>query len=171
MVPNVPFWLSQANTEFGGGGAASTILSKAGIPAPRLLSQLGGRSAYSHKLTIGEVPGAVGGFVRGFRASVDVYENPQTAIGGLSPQTLGPGSIRTFICSTNLTDGISVAIKPVISSAQGTMTIIIPGLGTLSGTYNNGPTATTQILRGLQGVFDFFGQRVGQTIDIDIKFT
>lgn len=51
MVPNVPFWLSKANTEFGGGGAASTILSKAGIPAPRWLSNLAGKSASTHVLT------------------------------------------------------------------------------------------------------------------------
>lgn len=171
MIPNGPFYLSQANQEFGGNGYATDILTKAGVPAPRLLSELMGKSAYSHKLTIGETPGSVGGLVRGFRASVDIYEQPQTAIGGLSPQTLGPGSIRTFICSTNLTDGISIAIKPMLSSVQGNLTIIIPGLGTLTGAYSNGPTATTQILRGLQGVFDFFGQRVGQTIDIDIKFT
>lgn len=171
MVPNGPFYLSQANTEFSGNGYASDILAKAGVPTPRLLSQLMGRSAQSHKLTIGEVPGQVGGFVRGFRTSIDIYEQPQTPIGGMQPQTLGPGGIRTFICSTNLTDGISVALKPVISPVQGTLTITIPGLGTLSGPYSNGPTATTQILRGIQGVFDFFGQRIGQTIDVDIKFT
>lgn len=44
-VPNLPFWLSAANTEFGGNGYASTILSKAGIPAPRYCSALAGMSA------------------------------------------------------------------------------------------------------------------------------
>lgn len=40
MVPNVPFYLSQAAQEFGGDGYASTILSRAATPAPRLLSTL-----------------------------------------------------------------------------------------------------------------------------------
>lgn len=44
-VPNLPFWLSAANTEFGGNGWASNILSKAGIPAPRNCSALAGMSA------------------------------------------------------------------------------------------------------------------------------
>ena len=51
-VPNVPFWLSQANTEFAGNGWASNILSKAGIPAPRNLSALAGKSAQFNSISL-----------------------------------------------------------------------------------------------------------------------
>lgn len=55
MIPNGQFYLSQANTEFGGNGYASDILAKAGVPAPRLLSQLMGKSAFTptHQLSVG----------------------------------------------------------------------------------------------------------------------
>ncbi|AWH15717.1 hypothetical protein KNT91_gp193 [Aeromonas phage 60AhydR15PP] len=41
-VPNVPFWLSQANTEFQANGWGSNILSKAGLGTTGLLGQLAG---------------------------------------------------------------------------------------------------------------------------------
>ena len=43
-VPNVPFYLSQANTEFQANGWASHVLSLAGVPAPRHCSALAGQS-------------------------------------------------------------------------------------------------------------------------------
>lgn len=46
-VPNKPFWLSQANSEFGGNGWTSNILSKAGISIPRYVGELAGKSAFS----------------------------------------------------------------------------------------------------------------------------
>ena len=42
-VPNVPFWLSQANTEFAGNGWASNIMSKAGLAVPGWASSLAGK--------------------------------------------------------------------------------------------------------------------------------
>lgn len=44
-VPNLPFMLSQANTEFNGNGWGSDILSKAGLGTTGLLGQLAGKSA------------------------------------------------------------------------------------------------------------------------------
>lgn len=46
-VPAKPFWLSQANTEFGGNGWASNILSKAGLSVPRYVGDLAGMSAFT----------------------------------------------------------------------------------------------------------------------------
>lgn len=46
-VPSKPFWLSQANTEFGGNGWASNILSKAGLALPRYVGDLAGMSAFT----------------------------------------------------------------------------------------------------------------------------
>lgn len=44
-VPNVPFYLSQANTEFAGNGWGSNILSKAGVAVPGWCSQLAGMAS------------------------------------------------------------------------------------------------------------------------------
>lgn len=52
-VPSPSFYLSQANAEFGGNGWASNILSRAGLPAPRWLSTLAGKSSASHSLVVG----------------------------------------------------------------------------------------------------------------------
>ncbi len=44
-VPNVPFWLSQANTEFQANGWASNIMWKAGVAVPGWCSQLAGMAS------------------------------------------------------------------------------------------------------------------------------
>lgn len=51
-VPNVPFWLSQANTEFAGNGWASNIMSKAGLAVPGWASSLAGKSAATHVIAV-----------------------------------------------------------------------------------------------------------------------
>lgn len=62
-VPNVPFWLSQANTEFQANGWASNIMGKAGVPVPGWCSQLAGKSAYTptHTITIAHWSGILTG--------------------------------------------------------------------------------------------------------------
>ena len=45
-VPNVPFWLSQANTEFQANGRASNIMGKAGVAVPGWCSQLAGMTRF-----------------------------------------------------------------------------------------------------------------------------
>ena len=45
QVPNVPFWLSAANTEFSANGWGSNILSKAGLGTTGLLGQLAGMAS------------------------------------------------------------------------------------------------------------------------------
>lgn len=44
-VPNVPFWLSQANTEFQANGWASNIMGGAGVAVPGWCSQLAGMAS------------------------------------------------------------------------------------------------------------------------------
>ena len=44
-VPNVPFYLSQANTEFSANGWASNIMGKAGVAVPGWCSQLAGMAS------------------------------------------------------------------------------------------------------------------------------
>lgn len=55
-VPNLPFWLSAANTEFAGNGWASNIMSKAGLAVPGLASSLAGKSAVT---VVGSPPGTI----------------------------------------------------------------------------------------------------------------
>lgn len=52
-VPSGPFYLSQANAEFKQNGWASNILAAAGVPAPRYLSALMGKSFGSHQMHVG----------------------------------------------------------------------------------------------------------------------
>ena len=44
-VPNLPFMLSQANTEFNGNGLASQIMSNAGLGSTGLVSRLAGMAS------------------------------------------------------------------------------------------------------------------------------
>lgn len=125
MIPNGPFYLSQANTEFGGGGWASTTLSKAGVPAPRLLSALMGKSASTHTLTpTVQVLGQ--GELVGFRGPTDVYGYPQTAFGAISPASF-IGTITSTVSTTNGVDTISMAALGNYPSSN--MEITIHGLG------------------------------------------
>ena len=55
-VPNIPFYLSAANTEFAGNGRASNIMSKAGLAVPGLASSLAGKSAVT---VVGSPPGTI----------------------------------------------------------------------------------------------------------------
>lgn len=54
-VPNAPFWLSAANTEFKGNGWGSDIRTKARLPAAGWLSELAGKSAFTptNTMTVG----------------------------------------------------------------------------------------------------------------------
>lgn len=54
-VPNLPFMLSQANTEFNGNGWGSDIRTKARLPAAGMLSELAGKSAFTptNTMTVG----------------------------------------------------------------------------------------------------------------------
>lgn len=52
MIPNGPFYLSQANTEFSGNGYASNILVKAGLGATGLVSRLAGMTRFQQIASI-----------------------------------------------------------------------------------------------------------------------
>lgn len=45
-VPNIPFWLSAANTEFSANGLASQIMSNAGLGPTGLVSRLAGMTRF-----------------------------------------------------------------------------------------------------------------------------
>ena len=54
-VPNAPFWLSQANTEFQANGWASNIMWKAGVAVPGWCSQLAGMASLKQIASIQSV--------------------------------------------------------------------------------------------------------------------
>ena len=73
-VPSKPFWLSQANTEFGGNGWASNILSKAGLSIPRYVGELAGKSAFSIlRNPDGPVADPGDGFLYFWRSGNDIW--------------------------------------------------------------------------------------------------
>lgn len=79
-VPNLPFYLSQANAEFKGNGWASDILAKARIPAPQWLSNLAGRSDWTNVLTIGKARYDAWGY--------DSSSSPDYRMGELTPREI-----------------------------------------------------------------------------------
>ena len=74
-VPNKPFWLSQANSEFEGNGWASNILKKAYLPTPGLVGDLAGKSAFVS--IIGEPGSPIGenedGMLYFWRSANDIW--------------------------------------------------------------------------------------------------
>ena len=94
-VPNVPFYLSQANTEFQANGWGSNILSKAGLGSTGLLSQLAGKSAFTPTNTM----------TVGVSASNNSWGwNPvaATPYGAFSPVTTGAVTWWVFYVSTTV---------------------------------------------------------------------
>lgn len=152
MVPNVPFWLSQANTEFGGGGAASTILSKAGIPAPRWLSNLAGKSSASHSLVVGTQYNRYG-----FHAS--------NGMGSLSPASVrGFPIVELYFINSQWVFSLSGSVS------DERIRVEVP----------NGPSVLFEfeysssgwaIGGDVQGLGQYFTSRVGQSIGLNIYGT
>lgn len=147
MVPNVPFWLSQANTEFGGGGAASTILSKAGIPAPRWLSNLAGKSSATHQLTIGS-SGAWAGKGSGFGA-------------------ISPATVAGFTITDLNYDGSSWRFYLGGSVSDERITVEIPGVASVMFEFLYSSQGDP-IGGDVHGVGQYIKARVGQTIGVNL---
>ena len=152
QVPNVPFWLWQANVEFGGGGVASTILSKAKIPAPRWLSNLAGKSAFTptHQLSVGiNTNGNVWGW--------NPAQSP--AYGDLNPKTSGAVTWSyLYVNTTRFT---------LVPSARLTATfkLTFDNGATVSLSYNN-LTSSTVVGGDEAACIEKIRASVGQTIGI-----
>jgi len=120
-VPNKPFWLSQANSEFGGNGWASSILSKAGLSVPRWAGDLAGKSSsITMNLTIGMY-----GQNAGFATVLHPY-------GDLSPRTnpiLG-GEVISCMSSPYMYQDLTIQLAGGVVLKAFTLTI--PGLTTRS---------------------------------------
>lgn len=157
MVPNVPFWLSQANTEFGGNGWQSNTLSLAKVPAPQWCSQLAGKSQFTptHQLTVG--------------ASAQANSwgwNPITspAFGDMNPKTSGAVTWNFFYVSTT-----RLTLSPT-ARLTGTFQLTFDNGATITLRYNN-LTASTVLGGDEAACIAKIRASVGQTIGISIVQT
>lgn len=147
-IPNKPFWLSQANSEFGGNGWASNILSKAGIAPPRYVGDLAGRSSsVTLNLTIGTYnPGyeIELGYRRGQMGSISIGQFEGKNIDAISCYNDQPSTLYF-----SLAGGAGKSIKVTIA---GLGTSVIPASGV--GTFNS--------------VFSYFNARKGSTVQVTL---
>lgn len=152
-VPNKPFWLSQANSEFGGNGWASNIMSRAGLSVPRWIGELAARSAsITMNLTIGMHNQDVG-----FSAGVIAYGNlsPRAnAIVGGDILAINTGAFTNQSLSFTLVNG--GVIKP--------FTLTIPGV--ISRTYTHESADIPGILWMAMDIQAWLKARNGQTIQL-----
>lgn len=128
-VPNVPFWLSQANTEFQANGWGSNILSKAGLGTTGLLGQLAGRSAVS---VIGTPPGTVH----------TVKKAPYFSIYNGAANTVFQHNNGGTVQTINLTSGVATHVRftlqtggnatPTFNNCSDGVQIAIPGYSTFA---------------------------------------
>lgn len=132
-VPNKPFWLSQANTEFSGDRWSSNILSKAGLSLPRFAGELAGKSSsIVLNLTIGEYsPGYETelGYRRGQMGAISIGEYEGKTINAISCYDDLP-NILYFSLESSTGKPISVTISGFGSA------VIADGSGTLNSVYS-----------------------------------
>lgn len=155
QVPNVPFWLWQANVEFGGGGVASTILSKAKIPAPQWLSNLAGKSAFTptHQLTVG---------TSAQNNSWGWNHITSPAYGDLNPKTSGAVTWSYFYVSTTR---LTLSSSAIITA---TFKLTFDNGATVTLQYNN--LAAAKVIGGDESAcVDKIRQSAGQTIGISFE--
>lgn len=147
-VPNKPFWLSQANSEFGGNRWVSNILSKAGLSIPRLAGDLAGRSSsVVLSLTIGSyTPGYETelGFRRGQMGAISIGQFEGKNIDAISCYDDQPNTLYF-----SLAGGAGKSINVTIS---GLGAALIPASGV--GTFNS--------------VFSYFNARKGAVVQVTL---
>ena len=126
-VPNLPFWLSAAHTEFNNNRWASNILSLAGVPAPRNCSALAGRSS---TITV-NLPG-------GAQNNVDVLSH----VSGTAGKTIVVNVPANAVYRSTTTGG--PALRCVIADAK-SVTLNIASGATVWGKGGNGGNGTLYV--------------------------
>ncbi|WP_339009468.1 hypothetical protein [Aeromonas popoffii] len=119
-VPNIPFWLSDANTEFGGNGWATDICAKAGLALPVNLINLAGRSSDT------KIVMTIGVFNPGYENQIGYFSN---AAGAISPNTHKGRLITTIGGFDDQPDLLYVGVdkpSPLTVTIEGAGTMIIP---------------------------------------------
>lgn len=166
-VPNVPFYLSQAASEFKVAlpAAASQILTAASLPVQGYLSRLAGRSAMSHSVVCGRFSNEIG-TVAGFRAALALYDQPQTPFGSITPSVFN-GEIRGLVSSTNSPNQVSLSVLgyiPVGTRVQ----ISVEGLGSDTQAVMRGGDVNYSCLFNIDGAFERLVQ-LGTTCRVDLR--
>lgn len=153
-VPNVPFWLSQANTEFQANGRASNIMWKAGVAVPGWCSQLAGKSAFvpTNTLTVG----------------VSVNNNSwgwnpvaATPYGAFSPVTTGSVTWAYFYVNFG-----SMALSSTVR-ITGTFEVTLATGASVTLQYNNS-TAGSVIAGDLTAFISQVQAKAGSTLQVSI---
>ncbi|MFB0600621.1 hypothetical protein [Aeromonas hydrophila] len=148
-VPHKPFWLSQANSEFGGNGWASNILSKASLPLPCWAGELGGKSAAAtFNIVIAEW--MVG------RADYEVGFQPGR--GSVSPDNY-KGVDFEALFGTSYDDNLCVKFGGAVPN----ISLTIVGAGTVTVPANRGEA---YVFIQWPGIYDWLEARVGQTVQV-----
>ena len=146
-VPNVPFYMSQANTEFNGNGWGSDIRTKARLPAAGWLSELAGRTAETIiTLTVGTSALTGTGF-------------SQDIMGAISPNT-HLGRVITKMYGRYIRGLPDQFYLEVAKPSPVTMTI--DGFGS-----NVFPANVNQI--DWPGSLNWINERIGQTVTVRLK--
>ncbi|MGN4986518.1 hypothetical protein [Aeromonas hydrophila] len=165
-VPNKPFWLSAAHNEFGGNRWMSDTANRAGLPAPCLLGDLAGRSASTHRLTIGS-------FIKG-DLQLCGFAGTQGSLGPLNPMgSIAPPSFdgKTLVkCSTSsrMPDILFVECQGQFPIGR-RVRVVVSGLGSMEvTTINYGNNYCTLPLGTIVGIHNWFAARIGQTVPIDL---
>lgn len=167
-VPNIPFYLSAANTEFAGSGWASNIMSKAGLTVPGWASSLAGKSAASHSVVAGSYNNGIA-TVAGFRSAYDRLDQPQVPFGSITPATF-IGELRGVTSSTNTPDKVSLNVKGYV--AEGTrVQLTVQGLVSNTKQVSRGGDANFFCLFDVVGAYNAFlaAAQAGTAIKIDLK--
>lgn len=148
-VPNKPFWLSQANSEFGGNGWASNVLSQAGLGLPRFVGELAGkRAATTFNMVIAEW--MVG------RADYEVGFQPGR--GSVSPDSY-KGVDFEALFGASYDDNLSVKFGDAIPN----ISLTIVGAGTVTVPANSG---NLYAFIPWPGIYHWLEARVGQTVQV-----
>ena len=167
-VPNPPFWLSVANTEFGANGYASNIMAKAGLSLPAWTTQLAGKSASSHSMLAGSYNNGIA-TAAGFRSAYDRLDQPQVPFGSITPATF-IGELRGVVSSTNTPDKVSLNVKGYV--AEGTIIqLTVQGLVSNTKQVTRGGDDNFFCLFDVVGAYNAFlaSAQAGTAIKIDLK--
>lgn len=164
-IPAKPLWLSAAYSEFGGNRWMSDTANRGGLPAPCWLGELAGRSASTHRLTIGSYSnGDV--LLCGFYGSQGSM-GPTTPIGSVNPSSFDGKALVRISTSNRLPDNLFVECQGKFVAGR-RVRIAVLGLGSVEvGALNYGNDYCSLQLANIAGIHGWFAARVGQTVPID----
>ncbi|QWL58227.1 hypothetical protein HQ400_07880 [Aeromonas jandaei] len=148
-VPNIPFWLSDANTEFGGNGWATDICAKAGLALPANLKDLAGRSNWSGSIVVGSKVSGLQYY--GF--------NTSEGIGSIAPAVHSGVTVTGIYTTSGLIVSSTYGGANIGLQLEGLPEYTLTKLGAQWFSADGGTAAKP-----------FFAARVGQRVNFRIRF-